>query len=368
MVNRSKKILIIGNQGYIGSRLTDYLQDYGYFCVGVDIGLFRESIFYHPKKIPTLDKDVRNLREKDFEGFYMVIMLAATANDASDNLNLNPFYQMSRQYAVNIAKICKKLEIRYIFASSCSVYGEGDREYLKNNVLDEEGACNPISMYSLNKWEIEKDLVDLADRSFSPIALRFATLFGVSPRIRFDLVINMFCGMALTQKEIILNSDGSVHRPHVFIDDICLAIKCCLDWDYRGGRLLVLNVGHKDCNEKIIDIAKFIQKEVPNCGLSFLNSSSKKNDLVKNVNVKNGIDRRNYKVSFSRIHDILPGFKAQWSVKEGIIQLLKDLERFNLDEARFKLRGFYRVKQIEYLYKMGQFSNHLFFRKRGGRT
>jgi nucleoside-diphosphate-sugar epimerase len=155
--------------------------------------------------------------------------------------------------------MCKKLGIRYIFPSSCSLYGIGEV------ALDEESPTNPQTPYSLNKLQIEQDLAALADKTFSPIALRLATVFGISPRIRFDVVINMLCGMAVAQKQVVLNSDGQAWRPHLEIQDACEAFRCCIEWNYQDGKLMVLNVGRNDNNWKILDVARLIKSKVNGC-------------------------------------------------------------------------------------------------------
>jgi len=355
-----KKVLIIGNQGYLGSILTDYLQDRGYYCVGADIGFFKNGILYSNQEVPMINKDARTISEKDIDGFDVVIMLAGISNDPFGNLSYEEIYDPTRIYAINVAKICKKLGIRYIFPSSCSVYGDGG----DGSKLSEDSPTNPLTPYSLNKLQIEQDLSELADENFSPIALRFGTVFGCSPRIRFDVVINMLCGMAVSEKKVILNSDGQAWRPHVYIDDVCESFRCCIDWAYNGKKLMIFNVGRNDGNYQVINIAKLIASEVESCKLSFLTQSSarEENSLVADRKIQDGVDKRTYQVSFDKVHENLPGFEAKWLVSKGIKKLVKDLYRLNLNKDKFKQRDFYRLQQIEYLHKMDLIDNELFFR------
>ena len=351
-----KNILIIGSRGYIGSRLTDYLSEHGYRCKGTDIGFFEQGLLYKPKSLTNLNIDARDIQEKDLEDFDVIVLLAGISNDPLGNMEIERIYDPTRIYALKIAKLCKKLGKRFIFPSSCSIYGIGQ------GMIDESGSTNPQTPYSLNKLQIEDDLKEIADKEFSPIALRLATVFGPSPRIRFDLVINMFCGMAVAQKEIILNSDGQAWRPHLHIEDSCQAIKCCIEWDYDEGKLLILNVGMNENNKKILDVARIVSKSVDGCNLSFLdreNDVTDDNDLVADRKIQDGVDSRTYKVSFDYIHKNLPNFEAQWDLENGIKDLIDRLQYLELDEVKFKQRDFYRLQQVEYLHRTGQIDGDL---------
>lgn len=344
-----KKVLIIGNQGYLGSILTDYLLDRGYYCVGADIGFFKNGNLYSNQKVPMINKEARTISEIDIDGFDAVLMLAGISNDPFGNLSYEEVYDPTRVYAIKIAKICKKLGVKYIFPSSCSVYGDGG----DGSELTEDSPTNPLTPYSLNKLQIEQDLSELSDENFSPIALRFGTVFGCSPRIRFDVVINMLSGMAVSERQVILNSNGEAWRPHVYIEDVCESFRCSIDWSYVDNKLMILNVGRNDGNYKVINIAKLIASEIDGCKLKFLSQSSGENisSLVSDRKIQDGVDKRTYKVSFDKIHDVLPGFEARWKVSEGIKKLIKDLVSLNLDKDKFKQRDFYRLQQMEYLYE-----------------
>jgi len=350
-----KKILIIGSQGYLGSRLTDYLLSHGYHCVGTDIGFFQYGVLFYPMNVQTLNIEAKNITETIIRDFDVVILLAGISNDPLENLDAEMIYNPTRDYSKRIAKMCKNLGIRFLFPSSCSVYGIGD------GILNEDGATFPQSAYSLNKIQIEQELSELADDSFSPIALRLATVFGLSPRMRFDLVINMLCGMAVTSKKVALNSDGQAWRPHLHIEDVCEAFRCCIEWNYKGGKLAILNVGRNDNNWKILDIANLIQSKVDGCKLEFLGKdfNGDEEDLIRDRKIQDGVDKRTYQVSFDRIHSELPGFKSRWTVDQGIEQLILDLERLELNDIKFKQRDFYRLQQAEHLYRTDQIDERL---------
>jgi nucleoside-diphosphate-sugar epimerase len=356
-----KKVLITGSLGYLGSVLTQSLSESGFDCVGYDTGFFSDSILYPPSAANTIFRDARDITADDLKNIYAVVHLAGISNDPMGKLDAARIYDPTRHYALEIAKMCKRLGVRFIFASSCSVYGLGEDE-----LLTEESKVFPQTGYSLNKLQVEQDLRTLADKDFSPIALRFATVFGHSPRLRFDVVINMLTGMAIANKTIVLNSDGKAWRPNLHIQDVCKAVRYSIEYDYTGGDLLILNVGADENNLQVIDIAKIIQRSIPGCELKFLNENPEldKEGLIRDRKVKGGGgDTRTYKVSFEKITKALPGFKCEWSVERGVIDLAAKLEELQLDLTTFKSRGFYRLQQLEYLYENGFISGDLYWLK-----
>ena len=352
----SKKILIIGSQGYLGSRLTEYLQERDYNCAAIDTGFFKDGKLTSPDPIYTVIKDARMLVEADLEGFDAVILLAGISNDPFGHMTSEQIYDPTRDYALSIASMCKKLGIQFIYPSSCSVYGAANNEF-----LSEESQTNPQTPYSINKLQVEKGLALLADQSFSPIALRFGTVYGMSPRIRFDVVINMLCGLALTTNKVTLNSNGEAWRPHLHIEDACESFRCCLDWNPNIGQFTILNVGQNQDNYKVIDIAKIVHSNVLDSELTYVNVDSEVNDLIKDRKIQDGVDTRSYKVSFDKLTRILPNFQCKWTVEEGIKNLLDELKQESLNGEIFNQREFYRLQQIEFLHKSKQIDDNLFW-------
>lgn len=351
-----KRILVTGSLGYLGSVLTSYLSESGFHVVGYDAGFFKESLLYPPKLTETIFRDARTIEEKDLEKIDAVVHLAGISNDPVGKLDATLVYDPTRIYSLHIAKMCKKLGIKFIFASSCSVYGLGEQE-----LLSECCATHPQTFYSLNKLQIEGDLQSISGESFSPIALRFATVFGASPRIRFDVVVNMLTGMAVSNRSIVLNSNGLSWRPNLHILDACQAIRCAIDLDYRGGELLTLNVGADENNLQVLDIAKIIQKSIPNCELRYLSDNPEldTDGLIRDRKVKDGGDTRTYKVSFEKIKEIMPDFKCQWSVEDGVNNMVELFEKLSLSSVLFKSRGFYRLQHLEDLHAAGYISDQL---------
>ena len=356
-----KKILITGSLGYLGSVLTGKLAESGYNCVGYDTGFFKGSLLYSPPSIQTILRDVRNITEADLEGVDVVIHLAGISNDPLGKLEASRVYDPARAYSLNIAKMCKELGIKFIFASSCSIYGLGG-----NELLTEVSATHPQTLYSLNKLQIEEDLAKISDKNFSPIALRFSTVFGPSPRIRFDVVINMLVGMAVSSKKIILNSDGRSWRPNLHILDACRAIQRAIELDYSGDELLVLNVGDDRNNLQVLQIAKIIQRAIPGCDLKFLkeNPELDKEGLIQDRKIKAGEDARTYKVSFEKIKKVLPSFTCEWNVERGVEDMVSLFDKISFNEEMFKRRGFYRLQELEYLHENEYLSDNLFWLKK----
>jgi nucleoside-diphosphate-sugar epimerase len=301
-------------------------------------------------------RDARDIEEKDLNGIDALVHLAGISNDPFGNLDPAKVYDPTRAYSLKIAQLCKRKGVRFIFASSCSVYGIGQAD-----LVDETSPTLPQTPYSLNKLQIEQDLATICDRNFSPIALRFATAFGMSPRLRFDLVTNMLTGMALTTGRIVLNSDGTPWRPNVHVLDICQAVKCAIASEYNDGKLLVLNVGDEDNNLQVIDIARAVQASLPGCELKFLkdNPDLDKEGLVRDRKVKGGVDNRTYKVSFAKLRRTFPGFKSGWPVRKGIEDMVESLKAINFTEVQFKNKNFYRLQKIESLYQSHQLSEDL---------
>ena len=343
-----KKVLIIGNLGYLGSRLSEYLMEFGYEVAGADTGYFMNGVI-HPTKDPkTQIMSATNFTAKHLDGFDAVIQLAGISNDPVGSLDPETFYKPSVLYSLKIASLCRELGIQYIFPSSCSVYGISDTKQ------NEESQVAPQTHYSKNKIEIEEGLKQLVTDDFNPIALRLATIFGPSPRIRFDVVINMLVGMAASRGEILLNSNGLAWRPHLYIDDACEAFRCCLEKKLTGGELAVLNVGMDQNNWRILDVANHISSIFDDVPVAFLKDVNRNDDLIVDRKVTDGVDVRNYQVSFDKISDFLPNFKCRYTIEKGVGELKEWLQKYRVDATKFSQRDFYRLQQMEFLHSIDQ--------------
>lgn len=357
-----KKILITGALGYLGSVLRPYLKNKGYETLGVDVGFFKDSLLDKIDDSDVIIHDCRNFDEKLLNDVYAVVHLAGISNDPVGTLTAERIYDPTRRYALEIAKKCKSRNIKFIFASSCSIYGKGTTD-----LLNEDSEVFPQTPYSLNKLQVEQDLRSISDNAFQPICLRFATVFGFSPRLRFDLFINMMCGMAVTTGKIIMNSDGLAWRPSLHILDLCKSIEFAIrhennENDENNSKPLILNVGTDSENHQIKEVAELISSALPGSEVQFLkdmNKSATELELIRDRKINNQSDSRTYKITFSKIRNTFKGFSCDWTVKKGVAQLLSDLKNVNLNPKMFSDPKYYRLQQIEALHKNKQINDDL---------
>ncbi len=342
------KILVTGSDGYIGSRFVSRLLAAGHTVTGLDTGFYRDGWLYSEQRsmgvMPvTLNKDLRDVVAADFEGQDAVVHLAELSNDPLGQNNPGITHKINHLGSVNIAKLAKQAGVpRFVYASSCSVYGQAVSEW-----VDETSPTNPQTAYADCKVKVENDVGPMADRNFCVTFLRNATAYGASPRIRFDIVINDLCALAWTTKRIAMTSDGTPWRPVTHIDDICHAMECALVADPAAVNGQVFNVGADSENYRIRDIAQIIAGVFTGCEVTIGSSAG---------------DTRSYRVSFKKIAERLPGFKAQWSAKRGAEQLYELFKRIEMSKDTYEFRAFTRLKQLKYLKSTGQVNDDLFWR------
>lgn len=338
------KILVTGSDGYIGSVMTQVLMDYGHEVVGLDTGFYREGWLYNEvKHFPkVISKDTRKVSINDLKGFDAIIHLAELSNDPLGQLSEDITYEINHKGTMKLAKIAKKAGVgRFIYSSSCSVYGSSDR------LSNEASPTNPLTAYAKCKLLNEQGLLKMADSQFSPVILRNATVFGPSPRMRFDLAVNNLSGIAWTDGEIKMESDGNPWRPFIHVQDVALAFLCALEAPKADVHKQIFNVGETRSNYQIKDIAKVISKLLPGCRVS-LN--------------KNGADHRNYRVNFDKIQKHLPRFKCSETVEDGVRELFKIYKKINLSKEIFNSRHFTRLKQINFLLETNKINDKFFWK------
>ena len=337
------RVLITGSEGYLGCLLGPELVRAGHTVVGVDTGFYRYGWLYRgvDRTVETLDRDVRHLGVDDRGGFDAVVHMAELSNDPLGDLIGEVTYEVNHRGSVRLATLAKQAGVaRFVYMSSCSVYGVAD------GTVDESSRINPQTAYGVCKGLVERDVADLADDNFSPTFLRNATAFGASPRMRFDIVLNNLSGLAWTTRRIAMTSDGSPWRPLVHALDIGAAIGCVLAAPREAVHQQIFNVGSDEQNYQVRDIAERVALAFPGCRTSFGTA---------------GADNRSYKVAFAKIHDQLPGFRCRWDADRGAKQLADLFARIELDEQTFTGRGHTRLKQLQHLLSTGQLDAHLFW-------
>lgn len=339
------KVLVTGTDGYIGSILGPYLISKGHQVTGLDTGFYRSGWLYNDKgkTYPSyINKDLRNIELDDIKGFDAVVHMAELSNDPLGQVNPEITYKINHKGSVRIAKLCKEAGIkRFIYTSSCSVYGVGNDEY-----KTEESELNPQTAYAVCKSLVEKDVSLLSDDTFSPTFLRNATAYGASPRMRFDIVLNNLSGLACTTGVIKMISDGMPWRPLVHVHDICNAINCSLKAPVEVIHNQIFNVGDTNENYRVKEIAEIVGKVFTGCEVTFGDS---------------GGDNRSYRVSFDKIKDELPGFSCEFDLLKGAKELYNIFEKIDLKPEVFKDRPYTRLKQLQYLMSTNQVNDELYW-------
>ncbi|WP_129336155.1 NAD-dependent epimerase/dehydratase family protein [Cellulomonas endophytica] len=325
------RILVTGTEGYLGCLLAPTLVQEGHEVVGLDTGYYRAGWLYNgvPLTVQTVQKDIRDTTEADFEGFDAVVHMAELSNDPLGDLLGEVTYEVNHKGSLHVAETAKRAGVeRFVYMSSCSVYGVAD------GTVDETSPTNPQTAYAVCKALVERDVTALADDSFTPTFMRNATAFGASPRMRFDIVLNNLSGLAYTTGEIAMTSDGTPWRPLVHGLDIAKAIRHVLAAPREDVHAQVFNVGSEAQNYQVREIAETVADAFPGCKLSFGEPSA---------------DNRSYKVNFDKIHSVLPGFSCDWDAQSGARQLAQVFGSIDLDEATFTGRGHTRLKQLQHL-------------------
>lgn len=336
------RVLLTGHKGYIGTVLAPMLLEAGHEVHGLDSDIFSRCTFGDdPVAIPETIKDIRDITIDDVKGFDAVLHLAGLSNDPLGDLNAELTYEINHRASVRIAALAKEAGVkRFIFSSSCSNYGAGG-----DDLLTEEGALNPVTPYGKSKVLVEQDVSKLADEDFCPLYLRNATAYGVSPRLRFDLVLNNLVAWAYTTGAVRLKSDGTPWRPIVHIEDISRAFVATLHAPTEKVFNRAFNVGVPGENFRIREIAEIVRDSVPGSEVSFAPDASP--------------DTRNYRVDCSFIQRQVPEFQPQWNVRKGAAELHEAYKATGLTLEEFEGKRYKRIDHVRMLIADGIIDNSL---------
>jgi nucleoside-diphosphate-sugar epimerase len=341
------RIFVTGVQGYIGSLLAPYLVARGHDVTGFDTGFYQDGWLYTDTRnrgaFPKLVwGDIRKITAENLAGYDAVVHLAELSNDPLAKRDPRITFRINHEGSVALAEKAKAAGVgRFVYTSSCSVYGVGNGQ-----MLTETSSTNPQTAYAECKVLVERDVMKLAGPDFSPTFLRNATAYGASPRMRFDIVLNNLAGLAWTKKRIAMESDGSPWRPLVHVLDICKAVKCVLDAPAEVVHNEIFNVGDTNANYRVREIAEIVGATFPGCEVTIGSSAG---------------DNRSYRVSFEKILTKLPGFSCDWDAEKGARQLREVFERIDMSPETFEFRAFTRLKQLEFLNRTRQVDAELFW-------
>jgi nucleoside-diphosphate-sugar epimerase len=344
------KVLLTGHKGYIGAVAGPMLHSAGHEVTGLDTDFFAGCDFgqkaHATSDIQTIKKDLRDLVEKDLCGFDAVVHLAALSNDPLGNLDPSVTYDINHKASVRLAELARKSGVsRFVFSSSCSTYGAAGDHF-----LEETAELNPVTPYAESKVWVERDVAKLADDRFSPTFMRNATAYGVSSRLRLDIVLNDFVAAAYTTGRVYIKSDGTPWRPIVHIRDIVAAMIAALEAPREAIHNQVFNVGITEENYRIHELADMVTEVVPGSRVDYASGG--------------GPDKRCYRVSCEKIGRLLPSFRPQWNARKGAQELFAAYCAAGLTAADVERGSFTRITRIQELMTSGQVDSSLRWSRR----
>jgi nucleoside-diphosphate-sugar epimerase len=332
------RVLVTGHLGYIGVVLTPMLLARGHTVVGLDSDLFRRCTYGPDEQIPRvphLRKDVRDVEIEDVRGFEAVLHLAGLSNDPLGDLDPDLTYEINHKASVRLAELCREARVpRFVFSSSCSNYGaSGD------DLLDEQAEFHPVTPYGKSKVLVERDVGPMADGKFTPVFLRNATAYGVSARLRFDLVVNNLTAWAYSTGKVLIKSDGTPWRPLVHIRDISAAFIAVMEAPREAVHAQAFNICATSENYRVRDVAKIVCDAVPGSKVEFAAGASP--------------DKRNYRVRGDKFARLFPDAAPRWTVAAGVDELHRAFKAGNLTPEEFEGARYKRIGHLQSLIEAG---------------
>jgi len=336
------RVLVTGHDGFIGCVMAPYLAHAGFDVVGLDTGYFADcSLVAADESVSTRRKDLRDLEPADLDGYDAVVHLAALSNDPIGNLRPDWTADINVHGSIRLAELAREAGVRrFLFSSSCIMYGMSE-----SAVVDEDSPLDPKTDYARSKVEAERAIAKLATESFSPTFLRNGTVYGLSPRMRFDTVLNDLVARAVSSKAVVLHSDGTPWRPVVHVEDVARAFHAVLEAPTEAVHGQAFNVGAEHLNHQIRELAEIVVEAVPGCELRVLAEPQ--------------ADQRTYRADFSKFARTFPDFEFRWTAREGVRELRRSFEEIRVTEETYADARFVRLKWLHHLLETGRLDDEL---------